>query len=212
MDSLHFTHSATMNRLIILPLLNACWVFSCFRNAPNSDMHYRIFHVHTWSFLCMRIHGGWAHRRRVSTAFLTQKNSQIFLVFLMGFEHQSIPKYTAKATNESHNYVLCIQWETAFSCQTHSAQQCASEAYRTCTHSSSTQHRETAHMPWHHTTLRQAAREYVFFLLVSTWKQHHMGKVAASIFFFNLPCSVLSQPETVIFFLKSRTSFRSSTL
>ena len=33
----------------------------------------------------MRIHrGGWAHRQRVSTTFFTRKNSQIFLVLLMG--------------------------------------------------------------------------------------------------------------------------------
>ena len=37
---------------------SACWLFLCFQNPLNSDMDYRIFNVHTWSFLCMRIHMG----------------------------------------------------------------------------------------------------------------------------------------------------------
>ena len=40
---------------------SACWVFSCFRNPPNSDMDYRIFNVRTWSFLCVHIHTGFGH-------------------------------------------------------------------------------------------------------------------------------------------------------
>ena len=31
-------------------------------------------------------HGGWAHRQRVSTTFLTRKNSQLFLELRTGFE------------------------------------------------------------------------------------------------------------------------------
>ena len=31
-------------------------------------------------------YGGWAHRQRVSTTFLTRKISQVFLVLLTGFE------------------------------------------------------------------------------------------------------------------------------
>ena len=31
---------------------------NCFRNPPNSDMDYRIFNMHTWTFLCVRIHMG----------------------------------------------------------------------------------------------------------------------------------------------------------
>ena len=38
-----------------LLFLSACWVFSCFRKPPNSDMD-RIFNVRTWSFLCVRVH------------------------------------------------------------------------------------------------------------------------------------------------------------
>ena len=40
---------------------SACWVFSCFRNPPNSDMDYRIFNMCTRSFLCVRIHKGVGH-------------------------------------------------------------------------------------------------------------------------------------------------------
>ena len=29
------------------PTYRACWVFQCFHNPPNSDMHYGIFNVHT---------------------------------------------------------------------------------------------------------------------------------------------------------------------
>ena len=35
----------TINRLIILSLFHACWVFSSFHNALNSDMDYRIFNL-----------------------------------------------------------------------------------------------------------------------------------------------------------------------
>ena len=38
----------------------ACWVFSCFRNPPTSDMDYRIFNVRTGS-LCVCIHTGVRH-------------------------------------------------------------------------------------------------------------------------------------------------------
>ena len=33
---------ATINRLVILPLFRACWLFLCFRNPPNSDRDHRI--------------------------------------------------------------------------------------------------------------------------------------------------------------------------
>ena len=39
-----------------LLFFSACWVFLCFRNPPNSDMDYRIFIVHIWSFVCMNVH------------------------------------------------------------------------------------------------------------------------------------------------------------
>ena len=56
----------------------ACWVFSSFRNPPNSDMDYRIFNVRTWSFSCVRVQythtGGWAHQQQVSTTIVTLTN------------------------------------------------------------------------------------------------------------------------------------------
>ena len=54
-------------------------MFSCFRNPPNFDMDYMTFNVRTRSFFCVRIHtgDGHAHRQRVSTIFLTRKNSDV---------------------------------------------------------------------------------------------------------------------------------------
>ena len=60
---------------------SACWFVARFHNPSNSDKDYRIFNVRTWSFVCVR----WAHRQRVTTTFLTRKNS-VFLVLLTGFE------------------------------------------------------------------------------------------------------------------------------
>ena len=50
-------------------ILSACWVFSYFRNQPNSDMDYVII---------MRActYGDWAHRQRVSTTVWTRADSQ----------------------------------------------------------------------------------------------------------------------------------------
>ena len=39
------------------PTYSACWVFQCFHNPPDSDMDYRIFKMHMWSF-CMHTHMG----------------------------------------------------------------------------------------------------------------------------------------------------------
>ena len=42
---------ATAARRTALPSpTSACWVFSCFRNATNSDVDYRVFNVRTWWF------------------------------------------------------------------------------------------------------------------------------------------------------------------
>ena len=65
------THALYINAVTItwceapaqLLVFSACWVFSCFRNPPNSDMDYMIFIVHACT------HRGWAHRQRVSTIF-----------------------------------------------------------------------------------------------------------------------------------------------
>ena len=43
-------------RAVLASPTNACWVFSCFHNPPNFDTDYRIFNVHTGSFLCMHIY------------------------------------------------------------------------------------------------------------------------------------------------------------
>ena len=65
----------------------AFWGFSCFRNPSNFDMDYRIFNARTYSFLCVYTYGGWAHRQRVSTTFLSQKKlDTCFFLLLTGFE------------------------------------------------------------------------------------------------------------------------------
>ena len=77
------TRKASCNR-VTLPnpdqLLNACWVISCFHNPPNADMDYMFFNVRIRgrSNACGYTHGGWAHRQRVSTTFLTRKISHTF--------------------------------------------------------------------------------------------------------------------------------------
>ena len=60
---------------------------------------YRTFIVRTWSFFCVRIYGVWVHRQRVSTTFLTQKNSQFLCVLLMGFEPWVFGSWVRRPTN-----------------------------------------------------------------------------------------------------------------
>ena len=77
---------ATINKLIVLPLFNACWVFSCFRNPPNSDNRYLMWaRDHSDACALLLGVGRW---QQVSTTFWTEKNSQVFLVLLMEFEPQ----------------------------------------------------------------------------------------------------------------------------
>ena len=52
-----------------LLFFSACWVFLCFRNPPNFDMDYRIFIMHTWSFLCVRVHMEVGHTDSESAHF-----------------------------------------------------------------------------------------------------------------------------------------------
>ena len=63
---------------------SACWVFSCFRNPPNSDMNYRIVNVRTLSFLCVPIHSGVEHTDKESAHtgvyILTRKNYHKFFL------------------------------------------------------------------------------------------------------------------------------------
>ena len=66
-------------RSTLILLLEKC-MLGLFRNPQNSDMDYRIFSVRTSSSSYMRIRtGGWAHRQRVSTAFLLGKAHNFFL-------------------------------------------------------------------------------------------------------------------------------------
>ena len=87
-------------RAALLSLTSACWVFSCFRNPPNTNMNYRIFNVCTWSFLCVRIHTGVRHTswQWVSTTFLTRNNTHTFFIeLLMGF--RSLDLRVRRSTN-----------------------------------------------------------------------------------------------------------------
>ena len=88
-------------RLAQLLFFSACWVFSCFRNPPNSDMDYRIFNVRTCSLLCLRIHTRVGHTdtQRVSTTFLTRKNSKKCLLLLTGFKPLSFGSSVRRSTN-----------------------------------------------------------------------------------------------------------------
>ena len=59
---------------------SACWVCSCFRSPSQSDMDYRIFNVIILVRAYIYTHGGWVHRQRVSTTFLTRKNPHKFIL------------------------------------------------------------------------------------------------------------------------------------
>ena len=58
-----------------LLFFSACWVFSCFRNPPNSDMDYRFLIMRTWWFLCVCVHTGVWHTDSewVCTTFFLEK-------------------------------------------------------------------------------------------------------------------------------------------
>ena len=70
-----FTHTLYTNTVTTtwckaptqLLFFSACWVFLSFHHPPNSDIDYRIFNMHTWSFLCVRIHTGVGHTNSKST-------------------------------------------------------------------------------------------------------------------------------------------------
>ena len=80
-----------------------CWVFSCFRNPPNSDIDYRIFNVRTWSLLCVRIHAGVLDTSAAiqHNIFDSEKLSQIFLVLMMGFEPRVFVSRVRRSPTES---------------------------------------------------------------------------------------------------------------
>ena len=59
---------------------NACWIFLCFCNPPNTDMDYRIFNVCTWPFLCVCVHTGVGHTDSESAHhFWRGKTHKVFL-------------------------------------------------------------------------------------------------------------------------------------
>ena len=71
--------AAAPTRAALLSPTSARWVISCLRTTPNSDTEYRIcrhnvcsLRDHSYACVCTR---GLAHRQRVSTTFLTRKNS-----------------------------------------------------------------------------------------------------------------------------------------
>ena len=76
---------------------STCWVCSCFRKPPNSDMDYRTFNVRTWSYLCVRIHTGVG---LTNNEFWIGKNSHIcFIVLLTGFEPRVLGSRVRRSTN-----------------------------------------------------------------------------------------------------------------
>ena len=106
MDHTHLlTHSNTVTtRWCEAPAqllhFSACWFFSCFHN-PSELWHgiQDLYHAYMIILVRAYTHGGWAHRQWVSTTFLTQKNSQIFLVLLTGFEPRSFGSRVQRSTN-----------------------------------------------------------------------------------------------------------------
>ena len=84
-----------------LLLFSACWVFSCFRNPPNSDMEYRIFIDRTWSFLCVRIHTGVGHTDSESAEHFWLWKTQFFCVLVTGFKPRSFGSRVRRSTTRS---------------------------------------------------------------------------------------------------------------
>ena len=79
---------------------SACWVFSCFRNPPSSDMDYRIFNVCTWSFSRVRIHTRVGHTINQSAQHFDSENSyNVFLVLLAGFEPRVFGSRVRRSTH-----------------------------------------------------------------------------------------------------------------
>ena len=95
---------------------SACWVFSCFRNPPNSDMDHRIFNVRrpTWSFLCAAcVYTGGLGTPTTSqhNIFDSEKLSH-FGVLLTGFEARvfgsRVRRSTHWATLSPLSIYLCL--------------------------------------------------------------------------------------------------------
>ena len=82
--------AAATARLALPSPTSACWVVSCFRNPLNSDMDYRIFNMHTWSFLCVRIHTGVEHTDESAQHFSPKKTHKFFLCTWRGSNQGSL--------------------------------------------------------------------------------------------------------------------------
>ena len=86
----HLGKAAVSARAALPSPTSACWVFSYFRNPPNSDMDNRIL-------TCVRGHScACVYTQELGTLtasrhnILTRKKSQVFLVLLTGFEPRVI--------------------------------------------------------------------------------------------------------------------------
>ena len=85
---------------------SACWIFSCFRNPPNTDMDCMIFNVRTWSFSCVRVHTCVGHTDSESAQqFWLGKTHFFFLVLLTGMEPSFFGFWVRRSTNGfSHDF------------------------------------------------------------------------------------------------------------
>ena len=95
----------------------ACWVFSCYRDPPKSDMDYRIFNVRTRSsYACVYTHGGWAHRQRVSTTFVTPTSKTNMFKSQINEVAAACGKLLR---TKSHYFVCLIDWAVSWSLGLH---------------------------------------------------------------------------------------------
>ena len=103
-------------------------------------MDYRIFHVRTWSFLFVCMHtGGWAHRQQVDT-FLTQKNSQFFLLCSwcrrgsnlrsLDLEPDALPTEPPHHLRYLNNYVVCSKLCNSWAGALHNVVNCVHVSVR----------------------------------------------------------------------------------
>ena len=100
MDSLRYTHSSCGHNQQpdYSATFSACWIFSCFRNPPISDIDYNILNVHTRSFLCVRITRGLGTLTASQhVIFDLKKTGHFFLALLMGFELGSLGSWNLES-------------------------------------------------------------------------------------------------------------------
>ena len=73
----YLTKATAAARAALPSPTSACWVFPCFRNAPNFDMDY-----YTWSFLCVRIcTGGYMGNTDNDSAHFWLRPRKILTIF-----------------------------------------------------------------------------------------------------------------------------------